>query len=66
MYQKLVDGEDLPHLASVEAYGQVALYKEALVTFSTMNELGSNSTIGTFNSLIDVFAMGGLYKEYEQ
>jgi pentatricopeptide repeat protein len=47
----------------IKAYGQAAMYEEALVMFNTMNEMGSKPTIETYNTLIYMFSRGGLYKK---
>ncbi|KAK6924923.1 Pentatricopeptide repeat [Dillenia turbinata] len=36
----------------IEAYWQAALYEEALVAFNTMNEVGNELTVETYNILI--------------
>ncbi|CAN4086118.1 unnamed protein product [Withania somnifera] len=53
------------YTAVIEAYGQGALYEEAVVAFNTMNEIGRRPMVETFNSLIHAFAKGGLHKESE-
>ena len=39
------------------------LFQEAVVAFNTMNEIGSFPTIETYNSLVHMFARGGLFTE---